>query len=164
MKMILAFLDQQASAPVSHRKVFFAARNEGRRNHSRHLQHGGFAILVFSLLVGLFPLASARAELRIEQAQRDYQARYHLLTGGYLQWPTCSKGQSPAPQFPKDGFYGDLTQDPDEAVVVIQDLVQKFYSNNVIYGSFVNVTNGFDGLSNVTAITTYTETDMQPVI
>src|SRR5437867_11406077 len=84
----------------------------------------------------------ALAELRVEQVQRDFQARYHLVTGGYLTWPKCSGSESPAPHFPKDGFYGDIIQDPDKGVEVVRDLVQKFYSANVIYTNFINAPNG----------------------
>src|SRR6266404_2781351 len=86
-------------------------------------------------LLALFGLTSipAFAQLSVEQVQRDFQIRYNLVTGGFVPWPSCSSGQSPAPQFPKDDFYGDLTQDPDKGVDVVNDLVQKFYSSAIIY-------------------------------
>ena len=70
-------------------------------------------LVIFTVTV----LGSLRAD--VEQVQRDFQARYHLVGGSYLQWPQCSSGQTPAPQFPKDGFYGDLTEDPDKGVELV---------------------------------------------
>src|SRR5438552_9069931 len=71
------------------------------------------------VVLAIFSLSSLDSlRAGVEQVQRDFQARYHLVTGNYLQWPQCSAGQTPAPQFPKDGFYGDLTEDPDEGVMV----------------------------------------------
>jgi len=103
-------------------------------------------------------LGSLRAG--VEQVQRDFQARYHLVAGNYLQWPECSAGKTAAPQFPKDGFYGDLTEDLDEGVMIVQDLVQKFYSDSVIYTYFVNAPNGQSDLEGAGSIDNYTADDM----
>jgi RHS repeat-associated protein len=104
--------------------------------------------------------ASALAQLNVERVQRDFQARYHIVTGGYLAWPKCSAGESPAPQFPKDGFYGDISQNPDKGVEIVTNLVQNFYIDNIIYTGFVNLTNGFDDLEGASNIVNYTEGDM----
>ena len=88
------------------------------------------------------------AALTIEEVQRDFQARYHAATGSYLTWPPCSKG-TPAPAFPKKGFYGDLNENPDLAVLLVQDLVEKFYFDDPIYTNFMNAGNqsDFQGVS-----------------
>src|SRR6266478_3402092 len=109
MNMILAFLNRQGSVLIlqAARMEFFENRKlERRPNDSRP---GRFGLVALGLLCGLFCVLSAQAELHVEQVQRDFQARYHVITGNYIQWPSCSRGQSPAPAFPKDGFYGDLT-------------------------------------------------------
>jgi RHS repeat-associated protein len=126
-----------------------------------------YLIRISALATCLFLLQTTTlsfAGLQVEQVQRDFQVRYHLLTGGYVQWPQCSGGQSPAPQFPKDGFYGDLTQDPDKGVEVVSNLVQKFYADNIIYTSFVKATNGFSDLEGVSNIVTFASSDMQPIL
>jgi hypothetical protein len=102
------------------------------------------------------------AQLQVEQVQRDYQARYHYVTGRYLQWPECGDGQTPAPQFPKNGFYGDLTQDPDKGVEVVSNLVQNFYWASPIYASFVKATN-YNDLQGASTIATYSAADLQPI-
>ncbi len=106
--------------------------------------------------------APAVAQPHIEQVQRDFQIRYHAVTGGYLDWPKCSGGETPAPRFPKDGFYGDISQDPDKGVALVQDLVQQFYSDKIIYNRFVKA-NGFGDLDGVPSLPMYTSSDMEPI-
>jgi RHS repeat-associated protein len=118
-----------------------------------------------SLLLGAIAILTltvpAAAQLSVEQVQRDFQVRYRLLnTNSYLKWPQCSKGLTPAPQYPKDGFYGDLTLDHDKGVEVVQDLVQKFYTSNIIYTAFVKAPNGYSDLEGASSIVNYTAADM----
>src|SRR4051812_32154635 len=98
------------------------------------------------MLAALFQgQVSASADgLTIEQVQRDFQVRYHTVNqNAYVDWPSCSSSmQTPAPRFPKDGFYGDTSLDPDRGVELVQDLVQKFYSSATIYNAFVKAPNG----------------------
>jgi hypothetical protein len=112
------------------------------------------SIFVSAVCVPLF-LAGAGDALaqHIEQIMRDYQARYHLVTqGGWLTWPSCTASGSPAPHFPKDGFYGDISQDPDAGVRLVGDLVAQFYGTAEIYTSFVNAPSGLSGLQGATSI------------
>lgn len=95
--------------------------------------------IVFAILVQA--ISTSAAGLTVEQVQRDYQIRYKAVTGSYLTWPECkSSSGTPAPAYPKDGFYGDLSTDPDKAVMVVQDLVQKFYTDDKIFDKFLNIT------------------------
>ncbi len=115
-------------------------------------------------LIATFLTVCAHAQLRVEQVQRDFQVRYHLLNANsYLQWPHCSKGLTAAPQYPKDGFYGDLILDPDKGVEVVQDLVQKFYVDHIIYTSFVKAPNGYSDLDGASSIVDYGAGDMHIV-
>src|SRR6266581_2356882 len=101
------------------------------------------ALAAAACLFAFFATPRGLLAQHIEQLMRDYQARYHLFNpGSYLTWPQCSAGQTPAPHFPKDGFYGDIIQDPDRGVELVQDLVQKFYYDAPVYTSFVNAPNG----------------------
>ncbi len=85
--------------------------------------------------------------LPIERAQRDFQARYHYLTGGYVGWPNCRCGNGKAPHFPPDGFYGDALDDPEFAASLVQDLADKFFRMASIYNQFV--AGSIDGLVTV---------------
>lgn len=112
--------------------------------------------LVFGLL---FAALSVSAQVTVEQIQRDFQARYYLMMSNYLKWPDCISG-SPAPNFPKDGFYGDLSENPDKAVEVVSNLVQQFYFSNIVYSSFVKAPNGEADIEGSTVITNYISADM----
>ncbi len=139
--------------------------NQGAAYYSLEVSARRYAALRMGILLVILSLSFIRtAAAGVEQVQRDVQARYHLLTGGYLQWPQCAAGQTPAPQFPKDGFYGDLVEEQDLGVKIVQDLVQKFYTDNIIYTYFIHATNGYSDLVNVSAITNYIQSDMEPII
>jgi len=120
---------------------------------------------------GLFLLqltAPAFAQgIAIERVQRNFQARYHQIKGGYVEWPICNPAnQTPAPHFPKDGFYGDLLQDSDKGVELVKDLVQKFYGTSTkVYPDFVKSSdNGYGGLEGVSDIVNLQEEDMEIVL
>jgi len=136
--------------------VFLNRRAKSIEIAERLGRNAGF---IFSIVLTALLLCSsdhANAQITVEQVQRDFQVRYHTLTGGYLTWPNCSAG-TPAPNFPKNGFYGDLTGDPSQGVVLVQDLVKKFYSDNVIFNQFVNDSSGLEGVSQIPM---YTGADM----
>jgi hypothetical protein len=101
------------------------------------------------------PLA-AQARIKIEDLQRQFQARYVVVTeGGTVKWPDCACG--PAPAFPKEDFYGhDL--DDAKAMELVSDLQEKFYGANKIYSSFVNI----QALENSENITYFTSSDFPP--
>src|SRR5258705_8679741 len=103
------------------------------------------------------------AGVQIEKVMRDFQVRYRLVSNAFLQWPKCSAGITPAPQFPKDSFYGNLNEDPNQGVLLVKDLVQKFYTDNKIYESFVKAANGYNDLENVTSIDNYTSTEIPTI-
>jgi len=112
----------------------------------------------------LFCQNSLGSGLPIEQAQREYQARYHYLwqsgkffcyyppcpnSAPYVKWPNCRSG-TPAPNFPPDGFYGDVASDPDFAVILVSDLAGKFYGD-AIYPYFVSAIEGLDHIAHFTS-------------
>jgi RHS repeat-associated protein len=83
-------------------------------------------LLAFAMAISLLP-QPAKARPRIEQMQREVQARFNYLTGGnYTLWPPCRTGIA-APLYPPDGFYGDLEHDPYFAAYLLQDLCLQFY-------------------------------------
>ena len=132
---------------------------------------GGILALWFTL--GL--PGATHAAIKIERAQRDFQARYHFVAtnyhalNAYLSWPACSTcGLTPAPAFPKDGFYGDLTLAPDKAVVLVSNLWTTFFelqswnstgSRSTVYSHFVATTNGTDGIEGATSVPLFNDTD-----
>ena len=132
------------------------AKHIGRREASV------ICILLFLVLMHL--AGSATAQVQVEQVQRDFQVRYHMLNGNYLSWPLCSEGATPAPNFPKDNFYGDLTENPILAVQLVQDLAQKFYTDDIIYTSFVKAPNGFSDLEGAASVDLFTSADMTPFV
>ena len=101
--------------------------------------------------------------LTVERVQRDFQARHKLVTGTYVEWPSCKTGGTPAPHFPKDGFYGDIIEDPEEGVRIVQDLVEKFYVGAIIYNHFVVAPSGYDSIHNAANIAEYTTTDFEDI-
>jgi RHS repeat-associated protein len=119
--------------------------------------------LLHWLLFGMLAFQSiffARAGgIGVEQVQRDYQVRYYMATGQWLKWPSCTTGGTPAPQYPKDGFYHDVASNPVRGAEIVRDLVQKFYTDQVVYTGFVNATN-FEDLENVSSIPFYTASDL----
>ena len=66
------------------------------------------SFLAIVLLTALLP--ASKAGIKIEQAQRAFQGRYWFLTSNYVMWPDCTCGT--APNFPMDGFYGDISKNP----------------------------------------------------
>jgi len=103
------------------------------------------------------------AGISVEQVQRDFQIRHKQVRGNYVPWPKCSTGETPAPAFPKDGFYGDLTEDPDKGVEVVRVLYGTFYITNKIYDEFVKAPNGYGDLENMPSIGVYGLADMPPI-
>src|SRR5436309_10852955 len=68
-------------------------------------------LVVAALLLTVLPRLCT-AQVPIEQMQREFQARFHFVTyGNYVLWPPCRSGM-PAPLYPPDKFYGDLSGDP----------------------------------------------------
>jgi RHS repeat-associated protein len=115
-----------------------------------------------SLTLLLLSETTFGAGLEIEQVQRAFQIRYKTIYDGPpLVWPNSSGSPSPTPAYPKDGYYGNLNENPDEGVRVVQDLVRQFYSDNVIYTSFVKTTNGYDGIEGSTTIANFAVNDLQ---
>ena len=123
-------------------------------------------------LMLLIQVAAFGQGINIERVQRDFQARYHQVTGGYVDWPKCNEANgTPAPHFPKDGFYGDILLDPAKGVELVRDLAKKFDRDTindelVIYDKFVNAPNGYATLDAAppTSINNYGDVDMLPGI
>ena len=107
------------------------------------------AVIIVTLTLMLLPEA-ARARIPIEEAQREFQARYFVLSSNYVVWP--SPPCAPAPHFPPGNFYGDLDKNPALAVQLVQDLSAKFYGG--IYADFFNTP---DGSGNIEGVTNYIE-------
>jgi len=115
-----------------------------------------------------------QARIPIERAQRDFQSRYTFVATNFygnnasVSWPPCwSCGEHPAPALPKDGFYGDLTEAPDQAVKLVRDLAGKvlgqhswsIWVTSPLYSHFVVTTNGIDGVEGVASIPFFAESD-----
>ncbi len=114
---------------------------------------GRLGLLLVMALVAFGPTV-ARARIPIEKAMRLYQERYNYIatTVGepylYVPWPPMvdsSGNVQMAPPFPPDGFYGDLDSNPDEAVSLVGDLQSAFFSEYVVYWSFLNTPDGIQG-------------------
>lgn len=120
-------------------------------------------IVILGLVLLGVASSGLAAALRVERVQRDFQIRHHLVKGEYVDWPKCNASDTPAPKYPKDGFYGDITQDPDRGVELVNDLVQKFYSTAIIYTDFVDAPNGESDLEGDAEIVAYTADDMQVI-
>ena len=91
----------------------------------------------------------------IERVQREYQARYHYEYNGFIKWRSAPN--RPTPFFPKDGFYGDLSKNPDFCVLLVRDLVREFFVDTRIYRYFYKY-NYIEGLSNLSSVY-YTQSD-----
>ncbi len=119
-------------------------------------------LTVVVLLIGFLP-RNLFAEIKIERAQREFQARYHLihrndaLDSQYVRWPDCHCGQ--APNFPKDSFYGDIAKDPMLGAKLVADLADKFFTTASIYSYFVNTPDGVENVAGESAIWGYAYTD-----
>jgi hypothetical protein len=130
---------------------------------------------ILALWLTLALPGTTQAAIKIERAQRDFQARYHFVAtnyhafNGYLPWPACSTcSLTPAPAFPKDGFYGDLTLAPDKAVLLVSNLWTAFFklqlwnstgSGSTVYSHFIATTNGTDGVEGAASVPPFTEAD-----
>ncbi len=103
--------------------------------------------------------------LSVEQVQRDFMARYKAVTGREdFQWlPSKPDNGTPAPQYPGDGFYGDLKTDPDKALHLVQQLVDGFYRTNIIFTHYLKI-NAFSDLegqySSTNSFPKYSASDM----
>ena len=97
--------------------------------------------LLSSIVVAIcLSCLSAAADVKIERAQRKFQARYFFLTSNYVTWPDCTCGK--APNFPMDGFYGDIAKNPALGVRLVKHLAGKFFESGGggcrdFYGSFL---------------------------
>jgi RHS repeat-associated protein len=107
----------------------------------------GLPIGLLTLMVALLPTALL-GSIPIEQAQREYQARYYFLYGQYVPWPGCACAV-PAPAFPPDDFYGDLDSNRTLAVQLVRDLARKFYPDPPtvrLYERFLKTPDGRSGI------------------
>ena len=112
------------------------------------------------VFVAVTQLASAR--IPIEEVQREYQARVFVVSAGYIGWPACQCG-TPAPNFPPDGFYGDLDHEKEFATQLVQDLASKFYGDHEIYDGFLNTPDGTTHIQNSpTFPNNYAQADFPP--
>ena len=107
------------------------------------------------MLIG--PAQKTTARIPIEEVQREYQGRVYFLSGGYDVWPACPCG-TPAPNFPPDGFYGDLDHDRVLATQLVQDLASKFYGD-LQYDNFINTPDGMSGIQGQGPLTLATNYD-----
>jgi len=118
------------------------------------------------LLAALLPMLFARADLFLERTLREYQARYHYLTGAYVEWP--HNYQAPAPHFPPDGFYGDPLKDPDLGVIVVQNLSDTFLytkcMGSPLYVWFAKTSDGQENIEGCSSVPTYTADDFLDLI
>lgn len=69
---------------------------------------------------------NAQQRIPIERAQRAFQARYYYTTKTYVNWPSAPN--QPTPYFPIDGYYGDLSNNPDLARNLVADLYNKYFT------------------------------------
>jgi RHS repeat-associated protein len=110
------------------------------------LKSFGTAGLAFLLSTG----ADLFARIPIEQAQREFQTKAMVVYGG-VRWPASGKScgmSTPAPAYPRDGFYGDLTQDPTLGMELVKDLGQKL-DDNFFLGRFIKNPDTLAGKENL---------------
>ena len=117
---------------------------------------GGFLILLFAATL------SAGGRMQIEEAQREYQARYEAKTGERVAWPPCPCNRNTPPAYPKDGFYGDEIENPEFAALLVDDLADKVLDN---WGGALSgfVDPGFIGSTNPAPATIPRPDDLRPV-
>ena len=72
--------------------------------------------------------------IKVEKVMREFQARYHYVCTNFYIWPDCYGG--PAPSYPKDGFYGDIEEDPELGVRLVNSLKTAFEGG--LYVNFLN--------------------------
>lgn len=92
----------------------------------------------------------------IERLQRELQARHYFLTQDYYSWPDCRDGKAPA--FPKDGFYGDISLDPELGVRLVRDVAGKFYlgpPDRRMYRHFLNTDDGKNGIEGYSTVDSF---------
>ncbi|QNN21540.1 RHS repeat-associated core domain-containing protein [Planctomycetales bacterium ZRK34] len=76
--------------------------------------------------------------VNVEKAMRDFQIRYHTVTGNYYTWPKCfgcGGNKAATPHYPADYFYGKTLTDR-EMVILVMALRDAFWGTNV-YLSFL---------------------------
>jgi hypothetical protein len=69
-------------------------------------------------------VAADTGALKIEEAQRAFQARYKMLTGQTATWPMNASSQTP-PDYPPDGFYAEDLENAATATALVKDLAGK---------------------------------------
>jgi RHS repeat-associated protein len=86
------------------------------------------AIRVFVAILAMTIVPQfARAQNDIVDSMREFQARYYVVTGGYVPWLDCKCG-TPAPHMPDSTFYGDLSNDKVMSLQLVQNLTFWFYN------------------------------------
>ena len=78
---------------------------------------------LLTILFLLVPL-SLYGGINVEKVMREFQARYYYVNDSFYIWPDCYGG--PAPSYPKDGFYGDIEEDPELGVRLVNSLKTAF--------------------------------------
>ena len=111
---------------------------------SRFTRSARVPLIAPLLFAGVLLPRVVMAGIQIEEAQREYQARYYFLTGQYCAWPACPCGV-PAPAFPPNGFYDDLDKNQTLAVQLVRDLAGKFYPL-ALYQNFLKTPDGHAGI------------------
>ncbi|HEX5154387.1 MAG TPA: RHS repeat-associated core domain-containing protein [Parafilimonas sp.] len=80
-------------------------------------------------------LNNSYAQIAIERAQREFQARYYFINKTYVAWPPINDSTQ---NYWADGAYGDLFKNPAKGASLVSDLAGKFFGGTAIYGSFTN--------------------------
>jgi RHS repeat-associated protein len=105
----------------------------------------GFGMLLWSAAAP----SQALGGIPIEYVQREFQGRYHFLTGQYVQWPLSPgpTGRLPS-RFTPEGFYGDLDHNGAFAATLVAHLAGHFYplAGDGFIHHFLRTTNGITGL------------------
>ncbi|MBQ7590292.1 MAG: RHS repeat protein [Verrucomicrobia bacterium] len=116
-----------------------------------------FKIKGLGLLAILFLLVplSLYGGINVEKVMREFQARYYYVCTNFYIWPDCYGG--PAPSYPKDGFYGDIEEDPELGVRLVNSLKTAFEDG--LYTDFYK--SSFEGKTNYELPDSYTSNDFQ---
>ena len=109
---------------------------------------------LLAILFLLVPL-SLYGGTNIEKVMREFQARYYCVCTNFYIWPDCYGG--PAPSYPKDGFYGDIEEDPELGVRLVDSLKTAFETE--FYVLFFK--SSLDEKTNDDFVETYISNDFQ---
>src|SRR5262245_21321665 len=118
-------------------------------NHRNSASYSNLWRVGLFLLLAVLLAKPAMADVSVEGTQRMLQGRYYYLTGQYLRWPGCPCGNSPAPHFPPEKFYGDLSRNREFGAQLVRDLWSQFQSAGIVQ-VFFNTPDGITGIEGTT--------------